>query len=134
VDTDDGHERNAHAAVAHAEAANAAVAPVAAATGTGMGTIATSPGTATASFLTSPGMSPGTVTVVGSPHSSAAATRATLAHMQVQLTAGMAPLFTTLFCSQNTVQLMTPSMVHATNLTPPGSDNQPDAPRDDNPN
>jgi hypothetical protein len=36
--------------------------------------------------------------------------------------AGLA-LFTTLFCSQNTVQLTTASMVRVNNLTPPGSDN-----------
>jgi hypothetical protein len=34
-------------------------------------------------------------------------------------------LFTTLFCSQNTVQLMTASKVHVSNLTPGSECNQP---------
>jgi hypothetical protein len=37
-------------------------------------------------------------------------------------------LFTASFCSQNTVKLTTPSMVHVTNRTPPGSECNP-APR-----
>ena len=38
------------------------------------------------------------------------------------VTVGLATLFTTSLCSQNTVHLMTAGIVHATNL-PPGSDN-----------
>jgi hypothetical protein len=40
-----------------------------------------------------------------------------------QMKVRLALLFTTLVCSQNTVQFVTPRIFHVTNLTPPGSAN-----------